>query len=268
MRSGSESDLAAIAERLDRAAAAAAPIEQLTTRLALDEAYEVQRLWIERRLGRGEQRLGIKMGVTSREKMAQVGITDVIWGRLTTAMLLENGGTLDLSRFIHPRAEPEIVFRLRAPLAGEVTELEAWSAIDGVAAGMEILNSRFKNFKFSITDVIADNASSSALVIGPWNDPATDFANLGMSMEVDGRPLGAGSSAAILGHPIRSLVAGARLVARYGEQLRPGDIFLSGAATAAEPIKAGARVRLRVERLGQCGFEAAAGHPPTRTDGA
>lgn len=249
-------DLAAIADRLDRAAMSAAAVEQLAEPITLGEAYEVQRLSIESRLSRGERRLGVKMGVTSREKMAQVGITEVIWGRLTDAMLVENGGAVDLSRFIHPRAEPEIVFRLRAPLAGDVTELEAWSAIDGVAAGIEILDSRFTNFKFSITDVIADNASSSAVVIGPWNRPETDFANLGMSLEVNGRPVGAGSSAAILGHPIRSLVAGARLVAQRGESLQPGDIFLSGAATAAEPIRPGSHIRVRVQRLGQCSFSA------------
>jgi 2-oxo-3-hexenedioate decarboxylase len=202
------------------------------------------------------------MGVTSREKMAQVGITEVIWGRLTDAMLMEDGDTLDVSRFIHPRAEPEIVFRLGKSLAGKVTEMEAWAAIDGVAAGIEILDSRFKNFKFSITDVVADNASSSALLIGPWNKPTVDFANLGMSLEVNGRPVGVGSSAAILGHPIRSLVAGARLAAQYGDSLQPGDVFLSGAATAAEPLRPGSNVRVRIEKLGRCGFSVSALRTP------
>jgi 2-oxo-3-hexenedioate decarboxylase len=55
-------------------------------------------------------------------------------------------------------------------------------------------------------------------------------------MEIDGFLAQVGSSAAILGHPLRSLVAAARLVAQRGEQLNAGDIVLAGAATAAEAM--------------------------------
>ena len=76
-------------------------------------------------------------------------------------MIVENGDELTFFRCIQPRAEPEIAFRLRAPLEGNVPHLEAGAAIEGVAAAIEIPGSRFKNFKARMTDVIADISSSS-----------------------------------------------------------------------------------------------------------
>lgn len=250
-----EAQLAAIAERLDQAAISAAAVEQLAEEVDISTAYKIQKLSMARRLSRGERRLGIKMGVTSKAKMAQVGVTEMIWGMLTSEMLVGDGGRLDMARFIHPRAEPEIAFLIGKTLSGPVTGLEAFAAIAGIASAIEIIDSRFRNFKFRITDVIADNSSSSAFVVGPWQAPDTDVGNLGMTLEFNGQPVGIGSSAAILGHPLRALVEAAAIVGRYGESLQPGDILLSGSATAAEPLRKGTRVRVRVEGLEGCGFE-------------
>ena len=250
-----EAQLAAIAERLDQAAISATAVEQLAEEVDIETAYQIQKLSMSRRLARGERRLGIKMGVTSKAKMAQVGVTEMIWGMLTSDMLVGDGGRLDMARFIHPRAEPEIAFLIGKPLSGPVTGLEAFAAIDGIASAIEIIDSRFRNFKFRITDVIADNSSSSAFVVGPWHAADTDVGNLGMTLEFNDQPVGIGSSAAILGHPLRALVEAAAIVGRYGESLQPGDILLSGSATAAEPLRKGTRVRVRVEGLEGCGFE-------------
>jgi 2-oxo-3-hexenedioate decarboxylase len=169
-------------------------------------------------------------------------------------MLIEYGAGLALGRFIHPRVEPELAFLITAPLAGKVDPMTAMRHIGGVAPAMEIIDSRFENFKFSLTDVVADNSSSAALVIGPWSAPTLDVSNLGMIMEIDGIARQVGSSAAILGHPLFSVVAAARLVAERGERLEAGDIVLAGGATAAEPLAAGQQVRLTVQHLGSCGF--------------
>ena len=91
-------------------------------------------------------------------------------------------------------------------------------------------------------------------MIGAWHSASVDFGNLGISLEVDGDPVEIGSSAAIMGHPIRSLVAAARLMAERGDSLEAGDIVLSGSATAARPLVAGTYVRARFEALGQATF--------------
>ena len=247
-------ELAALAERLDGAAHLASATPQLESAITLADAYTIQRLNIERRLARGERRIGIKMGFTSRAKMLQMGVSDLIWGRLTSGMLVDDGGSIRLRDYVHPRVEPEVAFLVGEPLSGRVTAPQALAAIEAVAPALEIIDSRYQDFRFSLTDVIADNSSSSGFVVGPWRSAATDLDNLGLVMAFDGRPQAFGSTAAILGHPLRSLVAAARVVAEAGETLQPGDIVLAGGATAASALRPGIHVSLEVESLGRCGF--------------
>lgn len=243
-------DLAALAARLDDAAVTATAVAQLDAELTLDEAYEIQALSLVRRYARGERRIGIKMGFTSRAKMTQMGVHDMIWGRLTDRMLVEPGVAVQRARYVHPRIEPEVAFLLKSPLSGRIDSMTAMAAVAAVAPAMEIIDSRYENFKFSLTDVVADNSSSSGLIIGPWADPSLDLSNLGLLLEIDGAARQIGSTAAILGHPLFSLVAAARLVALRGERLQAGDIVMAGGATAAEALSPGQYVKLSVERLG------------------
>lgn len=247
-------DIERYAETVDEAARTATAIPQFNGELSESDAYAVQAASIVRRLARGERRIGMKLGFTSRAKMVQMGVSDLIWGRLTDRMLVEEGASLDLGRFIHPRVEPEIAFLIGKRLSGSVSMMEAQNAIAAVAPAMEIIDSRYMNFKFSLGDVVADNASSSALVIGPWRREAVDIANLGMVMQFDGIPTQIGSSAAILGHPLRAVVAAARLAAAAGEELKEGDILLAGSATNAEALRPGVHVRLDVQYLGAAEF--------------
>lgn len=250
-------DLVALAARLDGAAHGASATPQLEQAIGLEQAYAIQKLSIGRRLARGETLVGIKMGFTSRAKMVQMGVSDMIWGRLTSSMLVEDGGSIRLADYVHPRVEPEVAFLIGKPLAGRVTAPQALAAVEAVAPALEIIDSRYQDFRFSLTDVVADNSSSSGFVVGPWREAATDLDNLGMVMAFDGRPQAFGSTAAILGHPLRSLVAAARVVAEAGEALRPGDIVLAGGATAASALVPGIHVSLEVEALGRCGFHVA-----------
>ncbi len=241
-----------MAEVLDLASSHAKAVPQWTgdDALSAEEAYEVQALSIARRLARGERMVGYKMGLTSRAKMAQVGVDKVIWGRLTDAMRVADGGAVECGRYIHPRAEPEIVFVMGGTLEGPVSPAEAMRAVDSVAVGIEIIDSRYQDFQFALGDVIADNTSAGGFVLGERHLPTTDIANLGMLLEIDGKVVEIGSSAAILGHPARALAQASALLAEQELSLRPGDIVLAGAATAARPVSPGMSVRAIVETLG------------------
>jgi 2-oxo-3-hexenedioate decarboxylase len=241
-------DLGTIAARLDDAARLAQPVSQLTEPLSLTEAYAVQGLSVALRADRGERVVGAKMGFTSRAKMLQMGVDDVIIGRLTDAMVIEDGGEVEAARFIHPRVEPELAFLLKRPLSGVVTPIEAQAAIEAVAPALELIDSRYQDFRFSLSDVVADNTSAAGFVTGEWLRPDIGFANLGLVMELDGKNAAFGSTAAILGHPLRALVAAARLAASAGYALQPGDIVLAGAATEALPLRAGSRVTLSMSQ--------------------
>ncbi len=255
-----KSTLAALARTLDAAAMQATGIRQISAsvEITLAEAYEVQRLAITERLKRGEKRIGLKMGFTSRAKMVQMGLSDLIWGRLTDGMLVEEGAQIDLSRYVHPRVEPEIAFLMKKPLAGIVTPLQALGAVEAVAVAMEIIDSRYDNFKFSLSDVVADNCSSSGLAVGAWHAPGMDFSNLGLIMSFNGTARVVGSTAGILGHPLRSLVAAARMAAEGGEELNPGDIIMAGGITAAEALVPGTWVETEMQGLGRVAFGVAA----------
>ena len=247
-------DVMAAAVMLDRAACEAKAVPQFGQALDLDTAYRVQKALMARRLARGERRVGMKLGFTSKAKMAQMGVEDLIWGTLTDAMLLADGGPVDLARFIHPRVEPEIAFLLGRPLAGLVSPVDALAAVAAVAPALEIIDSRYADFRFSLSDVVADNSSSAALVIGAWRHDFGPLNHMPMRLLFDGEVVQAGSSEAILGDPLEALVAAARLAAADGRKLEAGEIVLAGAATAAEALRPGVKVRVEADGLGAAGF--------------
>lgn len=243
-----------IAARLDQAAQGARLTHQLEAPIPLDTAYEIQAMALRRRTQRGERISGLKMGFTSRAKMAQMGISEMIFGRITEAMAVEEGASVAASRFIHPRVEPEIAFILGRSLAADASLPEARAAVAAVAPAIEIIDSRYADFRFSLPDVVADNASAAGYVLGLPVSPDTDIANLGMALFVDGVAREIGSSAAILGNPWRSLVAAAKFAGRYGFDLRAGDVVLAGGATAAIGVGAGSSIRLETQGMGSVSF--------------
>jgi 2-oxo-3-hexenedioate decarboxylase len=230
------------AELLDEAARGVKAIPQLNLE-TVDEGYAVQETLLARRWARGERLVGYKMGLTSKAKMAQVGVNEVIFGRLTNAMQVPDGGSVDVARFIHPRVEPEVAFLLRD---GEIV---------AVAAALELIDSRYADFTFTLPDVIADNTSGAAFVIGAWQPVPQGIDNLGVLLEIDGRVVQVGSTAAILGDPRRAWRDGVALATRYGIEMTDG-ILLAGAATAAVPLAPGAHARAVVQNLGSASLRA------------
>lgn len=243
-------DLYALAERLHRAAADRTPLDGLTDGepLDLDTAYEVQRVLVARRLSAGEWQVGMKMGLTSRAKMAQAGVFEPVWGRLTSGMRVPDGGEVRLDRLINPRVEPEVAFRLDGrgrPVAA--------------AAALEVIDSRYADFTFTLPEVIADNASAAVFVVGPWRPLLRDPDNLGVLLEIDGEVVHTGSTAAILGDPRRALATGLAMAGAAGLTPQDGWVFLAGAATEAVPLLAGVTARAVVEQLGTATLTAVAG---------
>ncbi|MEU5551873.1 fumarylacetoacetate hydrolase family protein [Micromonospora sp. NPDC047793] len=236
-----------LARRLDDAATSRTAIPQIGTDAELDvpTAYRVQQAVVAHRLSRGERPVGLKLGLTSRAKMAQMGVDEVIWGRLTDAMRIPDGGTLRLSAHLHPKVEPEVAFLVHG------------GAITAVAPALEVIDSRYVDFRFTLPEVIADNTSASGFVLGAWQPVPDGIDNLGVLMEVDGRPVQIGSTAAILGDPRRALAEAVRLAAASGVELADGAVLLAGAATAAVPLRAGSHVRVTVDTLGTASLRVA-----------
>lgn len=237
-----------IAQLLHDAARHGKLLEGLPVELSLHDAYAVQRTLLALREEDGERLVGWKMGLTSRAKMQQMNVHEPILGFLTDRMLLSDGDTLDLSTLQQPRVEPEICFVMGADLVGPVTPAQALAAVKGVCAALEVLDSRYKEFKFTLTNVVADNASAAHIVLGSALALADDLSCLGIVLECDGRVIETASSAAIYDHPARSLAALVNMIAP--RTLRAGDIVMSGGATQAVALGGYRSVRVSVERVG------------------
>ncbi|MBB3664660.1 MULTISPECIES: 2-keto-4-pentenoate hydratase [Prauserella salsuginis group] len=248
-----QAEIDRLAAALDDAALNAAALSRQS---ALDgapvaDAYAVQRSVVRRRLDRGEQLTGLKMGLTSAAKMAQMGVDSPIWGRLTDTMAVGDG-TLSLTGRIHPRIEPEVAFRIgRDAAPGDAFG----DVVDAVAPALELIDSRYEGFRFTLPDVIADNTSAARYAIGPWQPVPAQLTDLAVTLDVDGTAVQTGSTAAILGDPRRAFDEAVRLADEDGLRLRAGWVLLAGAATAAEPVQAGTRVRATVDGLGAVSVE-------------
>jgi len=248
-----------IAIALDDAASFARAVPQFSASqpFSLPDAYAIQRLSIARRCARGERPVGIKLGFTSRAKMVQMGVDSLIWGWLTDGMVEEEGGRVARRKYIHPRVEPEVCFLTRRTIDRPLTLLEAADYVEAVAPALEIIDSRYEAFRFTLEDVVADNCSSAGLVVGPWSRSLDRLGNLGVVVRVNGAVTQTGSTAAILGHPLRSLVQASRLLAGAGTPLPAGSLIMAGAATAADALRAGDHVAVSVGELGSASLHVA-----------
>jgi len=244
------------ASQLDAAAKMAKATHQIAKEnaISLTDAYAIQQASIDKRIERGEKLIGFKLGFTSKAKMEQMGVDEIIFGRLTDAMQIKNEGNLNLQNYIHPRVEPEIAFLLSKDIEGEIELSEVNTYIDKVGIALEIIDSRFENFKFSLEDVVADNCSSTGFVIADWLPNDTFINNVGISLNIDGAAQQNGNTNAILGNPLESLVEVSKMAKKYNAQLTKGSIILAGAATSAVFLKSKNNVEASFEGLGSVKF--------------
>ena len=223
--------------------------------LDLDTGYAIQDLNLRKRLERGEKLIGVKLGLTSRAKQQRMGVDTPFVAWLTDAMILPAGDPVPQDRLIHPRIEPEIVFVMGERLEGPgVSCASAMAAVETVLGGFEIIDSRYRNFRFTAGDVAADNASSGFFTTGPIGMPpsALDLALEGVLVEVDGQILDSATGAAVQGHPGEALALAANDLARRGHAIEAGWIVLTGGMTDAVFAPPGVSVGVHFTNLGTC----------------
>lgn len=244
-----------LASRLSQAWVCAQEIEPLTKEfpdLTIDDAYQTQELLVQLRCERGDKRVGYKMGLTSKAKMEQMNLNSPIYGILMKNTQVACEERFSLKGTIHPKIEPELAFRISKDVRGVLSMEEARQVCSGVCAALEVVDSRYKGFKyFSLPDVIADNCSASHFILSEqWVSPKQiDLSGLLLSMKVNGKVAHEASSSAVLGNPLNSVIELSRLLVAHGKYLPEGSIVLAGAATQAVALEKSMVVELVVPDL-------------------
>ncbi|MFX3624299.1 MAG: 2-keto-4-pentenoate hydratase [Ectobacillus sp.] len=199
-------------------------------------AYAIQERLIEIKCKEENTTItGYKLGLTSKAKQEMMGVHEPTYGVLLENMQVEDAAPISLSGFIHPKIEPEIAFIFHKELKGPVSVPEVLAATAYVAPALEMIDSRYENFRFTLTDVIADNSSSSRFIIGEtFTVPSKVNLKLcGMVFKKNGEIVDTGAGAAVMGHPARAIAWMINKLTARGQTIKPGDVVLSGALCGA-----------------------------------
>jgi 2-keto-4-pentenoate hydratase len=221
--------------------------------LGMADGYAVQQQLTRLLVDGGDSVIGYKVGLTSKPMQKMVGVDSPDYGPVLSSTVYRDGDTINLSQFIQPKIEAEIVFVLGDRLEGPgVTVTDAYRATAGVAAAMEIVDSRFADWRIKLADTVADLASNGAVALSGHLVPlpGLDTRLIGMTLTRNGELADTGAGAAALGDPLTVVTWLANTLGAVGVAMEPGQLVMTGALHAAVPMNAGDVFRADFDRLG------------------
>jgi 2-keto-4-pentenoate hydratase len=231
-----------------------APVRDLLGVDDVDLAYTVQQRVVEDRLRAGARVTGRKIGLTNPAVQAQLGVDRPDFGVLFEDTDVTALDAVPRDRLLQPRVEAEIAFVLAEDLgAGALDIRSVRAAVDYAVAALEVADSRVTDWDITITDTVADNASSGLYVLGDQRLSLDELepVDVVMEMYVDEEMVSEGSGAACLGDPLNALLWLAETARDLGAPLRAGEVVLSGALGPMFPTSPGITVRAELSALGE-----------------
>lgn len=232
-----------------------APIGQrLGSTASIDDAYRIQDINTQRALECGRRLIGKKIGLTSLAVQQQLGVDSPDFGMLFDDMAYEDSQIIPFSKLIQPKVEAEIALVLKADLNQVKHSIkDIIAATDYAAAAIEVVDSRIDNWKISLLDTVADNASSAAFVLGRNKVQVgeVDFVNCQMKMVHNGKAVSEGSGKACLDNPLNAAVWLADEMVKRGRPLQAGDIVLTGALGPMVTVQAGESYQVSIDGFGE-----------------
>jgi 2-keto-4-pentenoate hydratase len=231
-----------------------APLSETYPWLTPVHSYAIQSAWLELLRKEGAQVVGHKIGLTNKAMQEQLGVNEPDYGFILDTMVVPSGSTLPRNSFLLPRIEPEVAFWLGEDLQGPgVTAEQFLAATEGVSAALELVDSRIENWRIKLVDTIADNASSARLIVSQqrMSPHALDLAAEAVELFCDGERVGAGTGAAVLGHPATAAAWLVNKLAEFGVSLLKGQVVLPGAMCAAVSVVPGKTYRAVYTHLGE-----------------
>lgn len=158
----------------------------------------------------------------------------------------------------HPKVEAEIAFILGEDLEGtNVTGEQVLEKTQMIMPALEIIDSRYENFRFQLPDVVADNTSASMVIFGSRLFQTKDFdlESIGVSMRINGEIRASGVSSAVLGNPANSVaMLASMLYEEKREKIKKDSVILTGGITEAERLEKGDLVITDYDGMGEVSF--------------
>jgi 2-oxo-3-hexenedioate decarboxylase len=227
-----------------------APITSGDPTFDVPRAYEVLAAINARREAQGWMPVGRKIGFTNRTIWERYGVYQPMWAPVWSHSVhfAEHGAaTLPLAGFVRPRIEPEVVFKLgAAPPSGD-DSMALIAAVEWIAAGFEIVQSIFPDWRFAAADCTAASGLHAALLVGtPLAVTAANRADIvsrlpsfELTLARDGAGVDRGVGSNVLGSPLNALAHLGRVLAAQPRfaPLAAGEIVTTGTVTDAWPVK-------------------------------
>jgi len=208
--------------------------------LALAEAYAIQALVTQARLRRGERVVGWKLGYTSLVMRRQMGVDAPNFGPLTDAMLIPDGAEA-LPSMTQPRVEPEIALRFATDVPAGADRFAVLAAVGAAHACLEVVDSVWAGYRFTLADNTADGSSAAGVVLGPPL-PIDVIDTVDVALLVNGAVVDTGRGSDASGHPADGVVWLVEQLAVRGERLRAGDVVITGGLTRAAALDRGCTI--------------------------
>jgi len=230
-----------------------APFTDGDPTLGAEHGYLIQQELVRLLLADGDRIVGHKVGLTSKPMQRMLGMDSPDYGPVLASTVYPDAVEIPVSAFIAPKIEAEIVFVLGDQLQGPgVSVIDASRAVAGVAAAVEIVDSRIADWRIRLADTIADLASNGAVVTSSRLVPLStlDTRLLGMMLTRNGELVDTGAGAAALGDPVGVVAWLANTLGERGVVLEPGHLIMTGALHAAVPMAAGDVFRADFDELG------------------
>ena len=215
-------------------------------------AYDVLAEIERRRRAQGWKAAGRKIGFTNRTIWARYGVYQPMWAHVwthTVRLVAAGSATLSLARLVQPRIEPEVVFKLNAPVPATDDADAILGCIEWIAPGFEIVQSHFPDWKFTAADCTAAFGLHGALVVGaPVAITAQNRAAIAaglptftLQLRHGGTLIDTGTGANVLGSPAFALAHLARVLATqpWAPPLAAGEVVTTGTVTDAWPVASG-----------------------------
>ena len=206
----------------------------------MDDAYAVQRAWVDRKIADGDKITGYKIGLTSRAMQQAMHIDTPDFGILLESMYYANNSTINTADFCDPRIEVELGFVMKKPLFGEhVTVDEVLDATDYIVPSLELIAARSHRvdpetgYTRKVFDTISDNAANAGYIVGDqrFAPRDIDLRWSGAILYLNGEVEETGLAAGVMDHPAKGICWVCKRFASHGIGLEAGQFVLSGSFT-------------------------------------